>query len=684
MLNIKMKAVSGILVTILLMSFLTPLFNIQPTKGAPTEPTLEWEKTFGGTKGDAGYSVQETNDGGYIIAGSTESSGAGGSDVYLVRARARLIESVDISVYYDSWEYDIKTTTETRTTWYLYNSDKTLVHTYSHSSYSTAKTGTFGGYIPDGEDGYVHLKEETKDGDIEWWPSASEMYKIKRSPYAIIVAGEADWRQKSAIDHSANNAYRSLRNLGFNDNHIFYLNTGSQQIDGKNVVDNYTSLDNLQNSLDEIKNKIGDSPTPLILYLVGHGLPEVFDFYTESDPLFSMDLREMLKPFHDNLMLVIIGSCYSGSFITLDGITDSISAPNRIIITATHDDESRWSVLGLGGWYYSSDRFWGNLNKGLNVKDAFITNTWWEERKYLWLDDNGDYYGSPPHNLGNDGELASATTIGVAGSDDLELTSWYSVWIHSAGEIRVYDSENLVTGLVDGEIIEDIPNSVYDEENGIVAIFSPSDTYHYEVAGTETETYGLDIAFIEGAEATTFTAIEIPTAPETVHQYSIDWGALSLGEEGVTLQIDSDGNGFFEGFVSSDNELTYDEFMLQTPTPIDFDPDTLNLESRGAWVTVYIEFPEGYDVVDIDVSKVDLYEGNIFIAELNQTEIGDYDDDGVADLMVKFDRQILIEYLKGQEYGDGDMVELTVTGEAAGTRFEGFDTIQVISKGKVN
>ncbi len=50
--------------------------------------------------------------------------------------------------------------------------------------------------------------------------------------------------------------------------------------------------------------------------------------------------------------------------------------------------------------------------------------------------------------------------------------------------------------------------------------------------------------------------------------------------------------------------------------------------------------------------------------------------------MVKFDRQILIDYLKGQGYGDRDMIELTVTGEATGTRFEGFDMIQVISKGK--
>jgi len=73
---------------------------------------------------------------------------------------------------------------------------------------------------------------------------------------------------------------------------------------------------------------------------------------------------------------------------------------------------------------------------------------------------------------------------------------------------------------------------------------------------------------------------------------------------------------------------------------------------------------------------------NAIPAEPHPTEIGDYDDDGIADLTVKFDRQIFIDYLKNQGYGDGDIAELTVTGEATGTRFEGFYTIQVISKGK--
>ncbi|MBN2380096.1 T9SS type A sorting domain-containing protein [candidate division WOR-3 bacterium] len=49
---------------------------------------LEWTKTYGGKGSDVGYSVQETTDGGYIVAARTTSFGEGEGDIYLVKTDA--------------------------------------------------------------------------------------------------------------------------------------------------------------------------------------------------------------------------------------------------------------------------------------------------------------------------------------------------------------------------------------------------------------------------------------------------------------------------------------------------------------------------------------------------------------------------------------------------------------------
>jgi hypothetical protein len=120
--------------------------------------------------------------------------------------------------------------------------------------------------------------------------------------------------------------------------------------------------------------------------------------------------------------------------------------------------------------------------------------------------------------------------------------------------------------------------------------------------------------------------------------------------------------------------------MLPLEAPIfaiiDFDPDTLHLKSKGKWVTVYVELPFGFNVTDIDFSTLSL-DGAIS-PEPYPTEIGDYDDDGIPDLMVKFDRESVKEYLENQDLGDGNEARIVVTGETAGKNLEGTDTIRVI------
>ena len=111
---------------------------------------------------------------------------------------------------------------------------------------------------------------------------------------------------------------------------------------------------------------------------------------------------------------------------------------------------------------------------------------------------------------------------------------------------------------------------------------------------------------------------------------------------------------------------------------IDIDPDTLNLNSKGKWITCYIELPEGYDVNDIDIDTILLED--LIQAEDSPTNVGDHDVDGIPDLMVKFDRQQMIDELEwdwGMVYTD----ELTITLNLNdGTAAEGSDNIKVLAK----
>jgi len=125
------------------------------------------------------------------------------------------------------------------------------------------------------------------------------------------------------------------------------------------------------------------------------------------------------------------------------------------------------------------------------------------------------------------------------------------------------------------------------------------------------------------------------------------------------------------GVIYLDDVAAFESAPDPVEATVDIQPDTLNKRSAGRWVTCYIELPEGFSVMDVDLASLLLNDS--VPPQQWPVSIGDYDYDGVPDLMVKFSRSALAALLSpGQR-------DVTLTGALSdGTPLIGTDTLRVL------
>jgi predicted secreted protein len=163
-------------------------------------------------------------------------------------------------------------------------------------------------------------------------------------------------------------------------------------------------------------------------------------------------------------------------------------------------------------------------------------------------------------------------------------------------------------------------------------------------------------------------------------QWNATYGGASE-DHGESLIQTCDGGYALVGWTSSFGAGERDFWLIklapeEVTATVDIDPNTLNLKSKGQWITCYIELPKGYDVHDINITSIKLNDTISVVSK--PTNIGDYNHNGVPDLMVKFDREAASNLILAnwKPNSRSETITLTLTGMLNdGIPFRGSNTI---------
>jgi YVTN family beta-propeller protein len=261
------------------------------------------------------------------------------------------------------------------------------------------------------------------------------------------------------------------------------------------------------------------------------------------------------------------------------------------------------------------------------------------------------------------GVVASATSGSSTKSISITPDGAFLVLLTTEGDVDIYDivpgstSENQVVATVGSgtstKSVSITPDGAFlylvQEENDVILVLSIDvlNSVSVRESGVALPPTGIELAVVD---------------------------TIAAGEDPSFVAFDPRGTGVVAISNAGDNTVSIIDPARSTQpivAEIEVTPRTLNEQSKGRYVTGRIELPGGYDAVDIDRSTVKL-QGAVS-AEPDKWSIEDKDEDGLDELVVKFDRAAFQEIIPQGEY-----VPVEITGEVNGRVFAGSDTIRTI------
>jgi hypothetical protein len=236
--------------------------------------------------------------------------------------------------------------------------------------------------------------------------------------YAIIVQGKiANEEGLEAHNKTTNRIYKTLRERNFEADNLYYFNYNRNQTEVE--VDDIPSRAAIKAAFDELADKMNGSPAPFYLIMVDHGGKDGH-FYLGSEEITPKDISDWLTTLESRLTnkdalakprFVILGYCYSGSFIP------ALSGLNRVIITSAAANEVSYKGpkepddIRTGEFFM--EELFQRLRRGASFQQAFEkatefteiytrsgssanpANPYYDDAvQHPLLDRNGDKHGS--------------------------------------------------------------------------------------------------------------------------------------------------------------------------------------------------------------------------------------------------------------------------------------------------